>query len=46
MDQVVQIIGLTMVCLGLVGFAAAIIGITKWYAKDMDRQRANDDVAR
>jgi len=46
MDQVVQIIGLTMVCLGLAGFAVAVIGIAKWYAKDLGQPRVNDDVAR
>ena len=45
MDQAVQIIGLTIMCLGLTGFAVAVIGIIRWYAKHPGESRANDDVA-
>ena len=40
MDQAVQIIGLTIMCLGLAGFAVAVIGTIRWYVKQTG---ANDD---
>ena len=46
MDQAVQIIGLTIMCLGLTGFAVSVIGIIRWYAKHPRQSRSNDDVAR
>lgn len=46
MDQAVQIIGLTMMCLGLAGFTVAVIGIAKWYAKRLGQPGTNDDIAR
>ena len=46
MGQAVQIIGLTIMCLGLTGFAVSVIGIINWYAKHPRQSRSNDDVAR
>jgi hypothetical protein len=33
MDQTVQIIGLTIMCLGLAGFAVGVVGTIRWYVK-------------
>ena len=37
MDQAVQIIGLTIMCLGMAGFAVGVIGIIRSYAKHQGR---------
>ena len=43
MDQAVQIIGLTIMCLGMAGFAVAVVGLIKWYAKNLGQSGAGDD---
>ena len=37
MDQAVQIIGLTIMCLGMAGFAVGVIGIIRSFAKHQER---------
>ena len=34
MDQTVQIIGLSIMCIGLAGSLIGIVGILRWYAKN------------
>ena len=46
MDQAVQIIGLTIMCLGLAGFTVSVIGIIRWYAQQPGQSGANDDASR
>ena len=46
MDQAVQIIGLTIMCLGLTGFTVSVIGIIRWYAKQPGQSGASDDASR
>ena len=36
MDQAVQIIGLSIMCIGLTGSLVGVVGILRWYAKNYD----------
>ena len=43
MDQAVQIIGLTIMCLGLVGTGVGIVGIMRSYAKSGEKAIRQDE---
>ena len=45
MDQAVQIIGLTIMCLGLAGAAVGIIGFMRSYAKSEEKAVHQDEQA-
>ena len=46
MDQAVQIIGLTIMTLGLTGFAISVVGIIRSYGKRPEPPRSGDEIIR